>query len=81
MKLAGPTHGKKAAKRMTREPTDETIPLRAARRASALAIALLNGLATLSLLFAHAVAGEATFIGDRDGKDLVKVRVTEATTS
>lgn len=83
MKRAGATHGKKAAKRMTREPTDETIPLRrgAPRGACALAIALLYGLATLSLLFAHAVAGEATIIGERDGKDLVTVRVTEATTS
>ena len=33
-------------------------------------------------LLAHAVAGEATrFLGERDGKELVTVRATEATTS
>jgi uncharacterized RmlC-like cupin family protein len=58
---------------MRREPIEETV----SRRRAALAVAFLCGLAP----FAHAAAGEPTITGERDGKDIVTVRVTEATES
>jgi uncharacterized RmlC-like cupin family protein len=46
------------------------------RNATAVATVLLLGLASFGLL--QALAGEATIIGERDGKDIVTVRVTDA---
>src|SRR5262245_25128236 len=48
-------------------------------RASPAITVLLLGLAACGL--AQALAGEATVIGERDGKSIVTVRVTEATQS
>jgi uncharacterized RmlC-like cupin family protein len=45
------------------------------------AIALFTGLAALALVCAQPMAGEATIIGERDGKDIVTVRVTETVQS
>ena len=66
---------------MSRERT--AIALRRIRPASSKpkAIALLSGLAAFALAGAQAVAGEATVIGERDGKDIVTVRVTETVQS
>ena len=66
---------------MSRERT--AIALRRIRLASSKpkAIALLSGLAAFALAGAQAVAGEATVIGERDGKDIVTVRVTETVQS
>jgi uncharacterized RmlC-like cupin family protein len=41
------------------------------------AIALVSGLAALTLALAQAAAGGPTIIGERDGKDIVTVRVTD----
>ena len=49
------------------------------RHASAVITVLLLGLAAFGM--ARALAGEATVIGERDGKSIVTVRVTEATRS
>src|SRR5262245_35642900 len=49
------------------------------RHATAVITLLLLGLAACGL--ARALAGEATIIGERDGKSIVTVRVTEATQS
>ena len=49
------------------------------RHARAVTIVLLLGLAACGL--AQALAGEATIIGERNGKSIVTVRVTEATQS
>jgi uncharacterized RmlC-like cupin family protein len=49
------------------------------RHASAVITVLLLGLAAFGM--ARALAGEATVIGERDGKSIVTVRVTEATQS
>ena len=49
------------------------------RNASALVTVLLLGLAACGM--ARALAGEATILGERDGKSIVTVRVTEATQS
>ena len=65
---------------MTPEPIDEGVALpRDQRSASALAPVVVLGMAVFSL--ARALAGEATIIGERDGKDIVTVRVSEATQS
>ena len=68
---------------MRHEPIDETVCLRRIppSRAPALAIALLSSLAAFALLIARAEAGDSTIIGERDGKDIVTVRLTEASTS
>ena len=65
---------------MTPETIAENVVLSRVRlhHASA-AIILLLGLAACGL--AQALAGEATVIGERDGKSIVTVRVTEATQS
>jgi uncharacterized RmlC-like cupin family protein len=62
---------------MRRESIEETVSLRCVT----LAIVFLCGLAAFALPLAQAVSGEATIIGERDGKDIVTVRVTEATES
>jgi uncharacterized RmlC-like cupin family protein len=49
------------------------------RNASAMVTVLVLGLAFFGL--ARALAGEATVIGERDGKSIVTVRVTEASQS
>jgi uncharacterized RmlC-like cupin family protein len=49
------------------------------RHASAVITVLLLGLAAFGM--PRALAGEATVIGERDGKSIVTVRVTEATQS
>jgi uncharacterized RmlC-like cupin family protein len=49
------------------------------RNARAVATVLLLGLASFGV--ARALAGEATTLGERDGKSIVTVRVTEATQS
>ncbi len=45
------------------------------------AIAILFSLAAFALALAQAVAGDPTIIGERDGKDIVTVRVTETVQS
>jgi uncharacterized RmlC-like cupin family protein len=65
---------------MTPEPIVEIVALpRARRSASVLATVVVLGIAVFAL--APALAGEAAIIGERDGKDIVTVRVTEATQS
>jgi uncharacterized RmlC-like cupin family protein len=62
---------------MTPELIDEDVALpRDRRNASALAPVVVLGIAVFGL--ARALAGEATIIGERDGKDIVTVRVSEA---
>jgi uncharacterized RmlC-like cupin family protein len=67
--------------RMIPETIAEKVALTRVRPRSARAVAafLLLGLASLGL--ARALAGEATILGERDGKSIVTVRVTEATQS
>ena len=66
---------------MTREPIDLFLRRTAPSRRCALAIAFLGGLVPFALPLTQAVSGEPTIIGERDGKDIVTVRVTEATQS
>ena len=62
---------------MRREPIEASASLRCV----ASAIVILCGLAAFTLPLAQAVSGEPTIIGERDGKDIVTVRVTEASQS
>ena len=62
---------------MRRESIQKTV----SRLRVVLAIAFLCGLPAFALPLAQAVSGEATIIGERNGKDIVTVRVPEATTS
>ncbi len=66
---------------MTPELNNENVALPRVRprNASASMTVILLGLIVFGL--ARALAGEATIIGERDGKDIVTVRVTEATQS
>ena len=64
---------------MTRHRVDDTAPLW--RKTKGRAAALLFCLAAFALASAEAQAGDATIIGERDGKDIVTVRITEATQS
>ena len=66
---------------MTPEPIDVTVALPRVRprNASALVTVLLLGLAVFGLT--RALAGDATVIGERNGKNVVTVRVTVATQS
>ena len=66
---------------MTPEPIDVAVALPCVRprNAGALVTVLLLGLAVFGLT--RALAGDATVIGERDGKDIVTVRVSKATQS
>jgi uncharacterized RmlC-like cupin family protein len=63
---------------MISETIAETVAL-LRRNANAAVAVLLLGLAACGM--ARALAGEATILGERDGKSIVTVRVTEATQS
>lgn len=67
--------------RITPETIAENVGLTRVRPRNARAVAtvLLLGLAACGM--ARALAGEATILGERDGKSVVTVRVTEATQS
>ena len=67
--------------RIIPETIAENVALPRVRRRNARAVAtvLVLGLAACGL--AQAIAGEATILGERDGKSIVTVRVTEATQS
>ena len=67
--------------RITPETIAENVALPRVRphNARAVATVLLLGLAACGM--ARALAGEATILGERDGKSIVTVRVTEATQS
>lgn len=62
---------------MRREPIEETV----SRRRVASEIVILCSLAAFALPLAQAVSAEPTIIGERHGKDIVTVRVAEASES
>jgi uncharacterized RmlC-like cupin family protein len=57
------------------------IALQRIRPSKKTAIAFVSGLAAFTLALAQTAAGDPTIIGERDGKDIVTVRVTETVQS
>jgi uncharacterized RmlC-like cupin family protein len=79
--LIGQLNLNEAAMRIIPETIAENVALPRVRprNARAVATALVLGLAACGM--ARALAGEATILGERDGKSIVTVRATEATQS